>query len=212
MMGLRWIGERVGVCIFVAAADAAPCGGGCVALTVQLASLPLVMALFPTASEPALPGVFMVLLSLSLPATSLCTEAATTAAAAAAMALALSDRRNGAGDTVSGARVLLVDLPTDFAPLAAGVSAFTVTSFLSSGGASFPEAAQAAAAAADRPATPPSPLLFPTEEPLLEPGGEGHGVSGRGVLAASAAAAAAAAVGAAIGVASEAAARLGVSF
>ena len=119
-MGLRWIGERVGVCIFVAAADAAPCGGGCVALTVQLASLPLVMVLFPPASEPALPGVFMVLLSLSLPATSLCTEAATTAAAAAAaMALALSDRRNGAGDIVSGARVLLVDLPTDFVPLAA---------------------------------------------------------------------------------------------
>ena len=119
-MGLRWIGERVGVCIFVADADAAPCGGGCVALTVQLASLPLVMVLSPPASEPALHGVFMVLLSLSLPATSLCTEAATTAAAAAAaMALALSDRRNGAGDIVSGARVLLVDLPADFVPLAA---------------------------------------------------------------------------------------------
>ena len=60
----------------------------------------------------------------------------------------------------------------------------SVHSFLPSSCFTCPEAAHAAAAAADKTATPPSPP-FPTAEPFS--GGEGHGVSGSGVLAATSA-------------------------
>jgi len=114
------------------------------------------------------------------------------------MALALSDRRNGTGDIVSGARASLL-APPDFATLAADDDSAALESVASSflwscclicpsAESLAPDADHAAAAAADRIAAPTSPSL-PTEDPLLflESGGDGHGVSGSGVLAASAA-------------------------
>lgn len=189
MKDLRWIGERVGVCMF-AVVDAATFGVGCIDSTLLLlmpSSPGSVLA--PTATVSAelrLPGVFML-----LPELDACVGAAdadnvedVTTAAASAMAFALSDLLNGAGDMVSGARVL--NLPPDLLvpPLAAAGSALLLSvglpSLLSSGCFAWPEAAHAAAAAADSTATPPSP-----PPPTDDPGGEGHGVSGAtGVLAA----------------------------
>ena len=166
--------------------EVAPCEACCVfALTVMLT--PLLSSLAPPVSaELDLPGVFT-----TLPVMDACVDAAdadsveeVTTAAASAMAFALSDLRNGAGDMVSGARA---NLPPDLLvpPFVAAAALASAPSCLPSNGfATCPEAAHAAAAAADRTATPPSPPC-PTAEPFS--GGEGHGVSGSGVLAATSA-------------------------